>query len=628
MFVLLLPFCYNGTMNNLIKSKLELLPTSPGCYIHKDKNGTIIYVGKAKNLRNRVRSYFRGSHDTKTEALVSEIVDFEFIVTESNIEALLLEINLIKENKPKYNIMLKDDKSYPFIKITNERYPRLIITRQVKKDGGLYFGPYPDVGAANEIKRLLDRIFPFRKCTNPPSKVCFYYHIGQCMAHTICKKDESYFKSMAQEVSDFLKGQDDKIIDDLKGKMAVAAQSMEFERAAEYRDLIQAIGTLRTKQRVMAKDLQNRDVFGYYVDKGWMCVQVFFVRQGKLIERDVNLFPYYNDPDEDFLTYVGQFYQEKSHLVPNEVLIPQDIDEEAVKALVDTKILKPQRGEKKQLVNLAIKNARVSLEQKFNLLEKSVEKTQGAIENLGRLLQIPTPVRIESFDNSNIMGTSPVSAMVVFVNGKPSKKDYRKYKIKTVVGPDDYASMREVIRRRYGRVQRDGLTPPDLIVIDGGQGQVNIAKQVIQEELGLDIPIAGLQKNDKHQTHELLFGDPLEVVELSRNSQEFFLLQRIQDEVHRFAITFHRQLRSKNSFSSQLDGIDGLGPKRKQNLMKHFKSLTKIKEASVDEIVEVGVPRAVAEDVKRKLNPQEEVELAQVAEERVDYQTKGDYDEP
>ncbi|OKQ46037.1 excinuclease ABC subunit C [Streptococcus pneumoniae] len=615
-------------MNNLIKSKLELLPTSPGCYIHKDKNGTIIYVGKAKNLRNRVRSYFRGSHDTKTEALVSEIVDFEFIVTESNIEALLLEINLIKENKPKYNIMLKDDKSYPFIKITNERYPRLIITRQVKKDGGLYFGPYPDVGAANEIKRLLDRIFPFRKCTNPPSNVCFYYHIGQCMAHTICKKDETYFKSMAQEVSDFLKGQDNKIIDELKGKMAAAAQTMEFERAAEYRDLIQAIGTLRTKQRVMAKDLQNRDVFGYYVDKGWMCVQVFFVRQGKLIERDVNLFPYFNDPDEDFLTYVGQFYQEKSHLVPNEVLIPQDIDEEAVKALVDTKILKPQRGEKKQLVNLAIKNARVSLEQKFNLLEKSVEKTQGAIENLGRLLQIPTPVRIESFDNSNIIGTSPVSAMVVFVNGKSSKKDYRKYKIKTVVGPDDYASMREVIRRRYGRVQREALTPPDLIVIDGGQGQVNIAKQVIQEELGLDIPIAGLQKNDKHQTHELLFGDPLEVVDLSRNSQEFFLLQRIQDEVHRFAITFHRQLRSKNSFSSQLDGIDGLGPKRKQNLMRHFKSLTKIKEASVDEIVEVGVPRAVAEAVQTKLNPQETEILLQVAEERVDYQTEGNHNKP
>ena len=609
-------------MNKLIQSKLELLPTSPGCYIHKDKNGTIIYVGKAKNLRNRVRSYFRGSHDTKTEALVSEIVDFEFIVTESNIEALLLEINLIKENKPKYNIMLKDDKSYPFIKITNETYPRLIITRQVKKDGGLYFGPYPDVGAANEIKRLLDRLFPFRKCTNPPEKVCFYYHLGQCKAHTICKVDSQYFKDLAQEVAAFLKGQDDQIIEDLRGKMAGAAQAMEFEKAAEYRDLIQSIGTLRTKQRVMAKDLQNRDVFGYYVDKGWMCVQVFFVRQGKLIERDVNLFPYYNDPDEDFLTYIGQFYQEKSHLKPNEILIPADIDEEAVRAMVDTKVLKPQRGEKKKLVNLAIKNARVSLQQKFDLLEKSIEKTQGAIENLGQLLNIPTPVRIESFDNSNIMGTSPVSAMVVFVNGKPSKKDYRKYKIKTVVGPDDYASMREVIKRRYSRVIRDGLTPPDLIVIDGGQGQVNIAKEVIQDQLGLDIPIAGLQKNDKHQTHELLFGDPLQVVELSRNSQEFFLLQRIQDEVHRFAITFHRQLRSKNSFSSQLDGIEGLGPKRKQNLMKHFKSLTKIREASVDQIVEVGVPRAVAEAVWEKLNPktqeQEQAQLREVAEPTVD----------
>ena len=605
-------------MNKLIQSKLELLPTSPGCYIHKDKNGTIIYVGKAKNLRNRVRSYFRGSHDTKTEALVSEIEDFEFIVTESNIEALLLEINLIKENKPKYNIMLKDDKSYPFIKITNETYPRLIITRQVKKDGGLYFGPYPDVGAANEIKRLLDRLFPFRKCTNPPEKVCFYYHLGQCKAHSICQVDSQYFKELAQEVAAFLKGQDDQIIEDLRGKMAGAAQAMEFEKAAEYRDLIQSIGTLRTKQRVMAKDLQNRDVFGYYVDKGWMCVQVFFVRQGKLIERDVNLFPYYNDPDEDFLTYIGQFYQEKSHLKPNEILIPADIDEEAVRAMVDTKVLKPQRGEKKQLVNLAIKNARVSLQQKFDLLEKSIEKTQGAIENLGQLLNIPTPVRIESFDNSNIMGTSPVSAMVVFVNGKPSKKDYRKYKIKTVVGPDDYASMREVIKRRYSRVIRDGLTSPDLIVIDGGQGQVNVAKEVIQEQLGLDIPIAGLQKNDKHQTHELLFGDPLQVVELSRNSQEFFLLQRIQDEVHRFAITFHRQLRSKNSFSSQLDGIEGLGPKRKQNLMKHFKSLTKIKEASVDEIVEVGVPRAVAEAVQEKLNPktqeQQQAQLREVAE--------------
>lgn len=589
-------------MNDLIKHKLELLPDSPGCYIHKDKNGTIIYVGKAKNLKNRVRSYFHGSHNTKTELLVSEIEDFEYIVTGSNTEALLLEINLIQENMPKYNIKLKDDKSYPFIKITNELYPRLLITRQIKKDGGLYFGPYPDSGAATEIKRLLDRLFPFKKCTNPANKVCFYYHLGQCNAHTICKTDQTYWDGLREDVKNFLNGKDDKIVNELRQKMTRASELMEFERAAEYRDLIEAVSLLRTKQRVMNQDMQDRDIFGYYVDKGWMCVQVFFVRQGKLIQRDVNMFPYYNEEEEDFLTFIGQFYQDKRHFIPKEIFIPKNIDEELVKALVNTKIIKPQRGEKKQLVNLAIKNARVSLQQKFDLVEKDLKKTHGAIENIGNLLNIPKPVRIEAFDNSNIQGTSPVAAMVVFVDGKPSKKDYRKFKIKTVVGPDDYASMREVIYRRYSRVLKDDLTPPDLIIIDGGQGQVNVAREVIEDKLGLDIPIAGLQKNDKHQTHELLFGNPLKVVPLPRQSEEFFLFQRIQDEVHRFAITFHRQLRGKNSFSSKLDGISGLGPKRKQLLMKHFRSLPNIQKANIDDIVNCGIPRAVAQEVKERLD--------------------------
>ncbi|EMB66357.1 excinuclease ABC subunit UvrC [Streptococcus mutans] len=593
-------------MNELIKHKLELLPDSPGCYIHKDKNGTIIYVGKAKNLKNRVRSYFHGSHNTKTELLVSEIEDFEYIVTGSNTEALLLEINLIQENKPKYNIRLKDDKSYPFIKITNEPYPRLLITRQVKKDGGLYFGPYPDSGAATEIKRLLDRLFPFKKCTNPANKVCFYYHLGQCKAHTICQTDQTYWDSLKEDVKNFLNGRDDKIVNELRDKMTKASELMEFERAAEYRDLIEGIGLLRTKQRVMNQDMQDRDIFGYYVDKGWMCVQVFFIRQGKLIQRDVNMFPYYNESEEDFLTYVGQFYQDNRHFIPKEIFIPGDIDETLVKAVVNTKIIKPQRGEKKQLVNLATKNARVSLQQKFDLLEKDIRKTHGAIENIGDLLNIPKPVRIEAFDNSNIQGTSPVAAMVVFVDGKPSKKDYRKFKIKTVIGPDDYASMREVIYRRYSRVMRDGLTPPDLIIIDGGQGQVNVARDVIENKLGLDIPIAGLQKNDKHQTHELLFGDPLEVIPLPRNSEEFFLLQRIQDEVHRFAITFHRQLRGKNTFSSKLDGIAGLGPKRKQLLMKHFKNLPNIQKASLDDIINCGIPKNVAENIRESLREERE----------------------
>ncbi|HFV2875263.1 TPA: excinuclease ABC subunit UvrC [Streptococcus agalactiae] len=589
-------------MNELIKHKLELLPDSPGCYLHKDKNGIIIYVGKAKNLKNRVKSYFHGSHNTKTELLVSEIEDFEYIVTTSNTEALLLEINLIQENMPKYNIRLKDDKSYPYIKITNERYPRLMITRQVKKSDGTYFGPYPDSGAATEIKRLLDRLFPFKKCTNPANKVCFYYHLGQCNAHTVCQTNKAYWDSLREDVKQFLNGKDNKIVNGLTEKMKSAAMTMEFERAAEYRDLIEAISLLRTKQRVIHQDMKDRDVFGYFVDKGWMCVQVFFVRNGKLIQRDVNMFPYYNEPEEDFLTYIGQFYQDTKHFLPKEVFIPQDIDAKSVETIVGCKIVKPQRGEKKQLVNLAIKNARVSLQQKFDLLEKDIRKTHGAIENLGNLLNIPKPVRIEAFDNSNIQGTSPVAAMVVFVNGKPSKKDYRKFKIKTVIGPDDYASMREVIHRRYSRVLKDGLTPPDLIVIDGGQGQVNIARDVIENQLGLAIPIAGLQKNDKHQTHELLFGDPLEVVELPRNSEEFFLLHRIQDEVHRFAITFHRQLRSKNSFSSKLDGITGLGPKRKQLLMKHFKSLPNIQKAEIEDIIMCGIPRTVAESLRDSLN--------------------------
>ncbi|MGT2744448.1 excinuclease ABC subunit UvrC [Streptococcus phocae subsp. phocae] len=594
-------------MNELIKHKLELLPDSPGCYLHKDKTGTIIYVGKAKNLRNRVRSYFRGSHDTKTELLVSEIADFEFIVTESNTEALLLEINLIQENMPKYNIKLKDDKSYPFIKITNEPFPRLLITRQIKKHDGLYFGPYPDSYTATEVKKLLDRIFPFKKCKNPANKVCFYYHLGQCHAHTICHTDKAYWDGLVDGVKQFLKGKDDRIIDELRAKMQAASEELEFERAAEYRDLISGIATMRTKQRVMSKDLQDRDIFGYFVDKGWMCVQVFFIRQGKLIQRDVNMFPYYNEASEDFLTYMGQFYHDKRHFIPKEVFIPSEIDEELVQAIVPTKIIKPQRGEKKQLVALATKNARVSLQQKFDLLEKDMTKTIGAIEHLGQLLGIAKPVRIEAFDNSNIQGTSPVSAMVVFIDGKPSKKDYRKFKIKTVVGPDDYASMKEVIYRRYSRVKNEGLQLPDLIIVDGGQGQVKVAREVIENQLGLSIPVAGLQKNDKHQTHELLFGNPLSVVELPRNSEEFFLLHRIQDEVHRFAITFHRQLRSKQSFSSRFDAISGLGPKRKQLLLKHFKTIQAVEEASVDDIIAIGIPKAIAISIKEHFVSEKEI---------------------
>ena len=590
-------------MNERIKNKLALLPDQPGCYLMKDKNGTIIYVGKAKILKNRVRSYFTGSHNTKTERLVSEIEDFEYIVTESNIEALLLEINLIKKNDPKYNIMLKDDKTYPFLKITNEKYPRLVITRKVLKDKALYFGPYPDVGAANETKKILDRLFPLRKCKPSQTKEpCLYYHLGQCLCPYYFDVDPKVYTKIVDEVKNFLNGGHEKIESEIHQKMEKAAENMEFEKAAEYRDQIRAIETIMTRQKMTNTDLLDRDVFGYAIDKGWMCVQVFFVRQGKLIERDVSMVPFYNEAEEDFLTYIGQFYQENEHFIPKEVLIPDTIDKPSVEALLDTKVLQPKRGEKKKLVELANKNASVALNERFDLIARKQERTIGAVERLGNAMNIPTPIRIESFDNSNIMGTNPVAAMVVFIDGKPAKKEYRKYKIKTVNGPDDYASMREVIYRRYSRVIREGLPLPDLILIDGGKGQVDVAKDVLENQLGIDIPIAGMAKNDKHKTNELLFGTDLAVVPLERNSPEFFLLQRVQDEVHRFAITFHRQLRSKNSFASRLDEIEGLGPKRKKMLLKEFKSLKNITAATIEELQEIGLPKNVAQNVFDKLH--------------------------
>lgn len=590
-------------MNERIKNKLALLPDQPGCYLMKDKNGTIIYVGKAKVLKNRVRSYFTGSHNTKTERLVSEIEDFEYIVTESNIEALLLEINLIKKNDPKYNIMLKDDKTYPFLKITNEKYPRLVITRKVLKDKAFYFGPYPDVGAANETKKILDRLFPLRKCKPTQTKEpCLYYHLGQCLCPYYFDVDPAEYTSIVNEVKRFLNGGHETIEAEIKEKMANAAENMEFEKAAEYRDQIRAIKTIMTRQKMTNTDLIDRDVFGYAIDKGWMCVQVFFVRQGKLIERDVSIIPFYNEAEEDFLTYIGQFYQENEHFIPKEVVIPDTIDQPSVEALLATKVIQPKRGEKKKLVELANKNARVALNERFDLIVRKQERTIGAIERLGNAMNIPAPIRIESFDNSNIMGTDPVAAMVVFIDGKPAKKEYRKYKIKTVVGPDDYASMREVIYRRYARVIREEMPLPDLILIDGGKGQVDVAKDVLENQLGIDIPVAGMAKNDKHKTNELLFGNELKVVPLERNSPEFFLLQRIQDEVHRFAITFHRQLRSKNSFASRLDEIEGLGPKRKKMLLKEFKSLKNITAASIEELQEIGLPKNVAQNVFDKLH--------------------------
>ena len=589
-------------MNENIQNKLAILPDEPGCYIMKDRQGTIIYVGKAKILKNRVRSYFTGSHDGKTQRLVSEIEDFEYIVTSSDLEALILELNLIKLHDPKYNVMLKDDKTYPYIKITNEKYPRVLITRKVKKDKAKYFGPYPNAGAANETRKLLDRIYPYRKCNNLPDRVCLYYHLGQCLAPCVKEIDTKVFDEMTEEISKFLHGGYEEVKENLEKKMIEAAEKLEFERAKEYRDQIQHIETVMQKQKMVTGDLSNRDVFGYAVEKGWMCVQVFFVRQGKLIERDVSTFPIYRDPEEEFLTFIGRFYDIPEHIKPKEVFIPSTIEQSILEKLLEIKVITPKRGSKKELVDLAMKNAKIALSEKFQLIERQEERTIGACEELGNSMNIAAPLRIEAFDNSHMHGTDAVSAMVVFIDGKPAKKEYRKYKLRETAAHDDYGAMQEVIRRRYTRVLKENLPLPDLIIIDGGKGQMEVAREVIEDELGLFIPIAGLAKDEKHNTSQLLYGEPPVPVDMKRTSDGFYLLQRIQDEVHRFAITFLRQQHQTNAIQSVLDEIEGIGPKRKQQLLKSFGSVKKIREASIEELKNAKIPTKLAESIYNHFN--------------------------
>lgn len=621
-----------------IRRKLALLPDQPGCYLMKNAEGHIIYVGKAKVLKNRVRSYFTGSHSAKTQRLVMDIVDFEYIVTANNIEALLLECNLIKQHSPKYNVLLKDDKSFPYLKITNEPHPRLEVTRRVLKDKAKYFGPYPNAFAAQQTKKLLDRLYPLRKCKTLPDKVCLYYHIGQCVAPCEFPVEPGEYERMIGEISRFLSGGHDAIRGELEQRMGAAAEELNFERARELRDMIAAIDALMEKQTITAAGGVDRDIFGYAVDKGWMCVQIMYMRQGKMIERRASAFPYYGEAYEDFMTYVTQYYSDNPAL-PKEVLLPappaasaeagstagapaaagaapdagkaEAAPAEAAdlapapaepragsteagdlvaafESWLKVKVHVPQRGDKRKMVEMAAGNARVTLEEKFRLIERDAERTIQAVEGLAEWLGVERIHRIEAFDNSNIQGSDPVSAMVVFLDGKPERKEYRKYKIKTVVGPDDYATMREVVRRRYERVLREGLTLPDLVVVDGGKGQIAAAVDVLENELGLFVPVCGLVKDAKHKTAQLMVGDPPEPVPLRRDSQEFYLLQRIQEEVHRFAISFHRDTRSKRSFASALDDIPGIGEKRKKQLLKAFGSVKAIREASIEDFRPLG----------------------------------------
>jgi excinuclease ABC subunit C len=587
-----------------LKTKLALLPEKPGCYLMKNGSGEIIYVGKAKVLKNRVRSYFSGSHDAKTQRLVSEIRDFEYIVTANNVEALILECNLIKKYNPRYNVLLKDDKTYPYIKITNERHPRLEVTRKVRKDGGKYFGPYPNAFAAQQTKKLLDRLYPLRKCKTIPDKVCLYYHLGQCLAP--CEKDvpEEENQRMVREISRFLSGGHEDIKQDLTRQMHEAAERLEFERAKELRDAISHIDMVMEKQNITSSDQLDRDVFGYAVDKGWMSVQVMYMRQGKMIGRHSSTFPYYGEEYADFISFVTQFYSDNPAL-PREVLLPDhpergDVDK-ALQEWLNIRVLVPQRGSKRQMVQLARENAKVALEQKFAAIARDEERSVQAAQNLGEWLGAGQIRRIEAFDNSNIQGTNPVSAMVVFIDGKPARKEYRKFKLRTVQGPDDYEAMREVIRRRYERVLKEGLPLPDLIIVDGGRGQISAAVDVLENELGLFIPVCGLVKDEKHRTAQLVVGNPPQPVPIPRDRQEFYLLQRIQDEVHRFAVTFHRQLRSKSMVASRLDSIPGIGEKRRKKLLSHFGSIKKIREADIADFREIGIGESLARAILKAL---------------------------
>ena len=582
-----------------IENKLKLLPDLPGCYIMKNKQNQIIYIGKAKNLKNRVRSYFKSSHTGKTAQLVSEIADYDYIVTKTNKESLLLEINLIQKHQPHYNIKLKHGTMYPYLKITNEEDPQLIITSDVKNDGGYYFGPYPNVHAATGTRDLLQKTYPLRKCSKNEKRACFYYHIGQCIGccdHHVSKEE---YAAQIKRIRRFLNGDVKTIKNDLKAKMAEAAENLNYERAAEYRDQISYIEETVEPQNIMSKQYNNRDVFAFYMDKGWISIQVFMLRQFSIIKRDSALFPCFDAPEEELTSYIVQFYKQKNHTLPKEILVPAKLDNELIAESLDVSVATPKRGDKRKMLDMAKRNARIAHDEKFRLLEMKEQQTVGAVKTLSEALNLDYLKRIESFDHSNIQGTHPVSAMVVYEDGKPNKKLYRKYHIKTVKGSNEYLTTQEVIRRRYGRILREGGALPNLILMDGGAIEVNAAKEVLEDELNIAIPVAGMVKDDKHKTANLIFGDNLDIVPLEPTSPAFHLLQRIQEEVHRFAITFHRKVRSKHSFTSKLDDIPGVGPKTRTKVMRHFKTLKAIREGGVSEIQSLVIPEKVAIEIHK-----------------------------
>lgn len=589
-----------------LEHKLALLPDRPGCYLMKDINAKIIYVGKAKNLKHRVRSYFKSSHEGKTAKLVSEIRDFETIITSTDKEAFLLEITLIQKHQPYFNIKLKKGTGYPYIKITNERDPQMMITGQVKKDGGYYFGPYPNVYAAEGTLHFLQKVYPLRRCKGNLGRPCLYYHMGQCLGACFQEVPVATYDRQIAKIKSFLNGNVSSVKKSLQQKMATASKNLKFERAAELRDQIHYIEQTVEKQKIISHDHTPRDLFNYYVDKGWISIQVFFIRQARLMKREKRIFPCINTPDEELASFILQFYNRKNNVLPREVLVPQAVDRSTLEQILHVPLRTPQRGQKRDLLQMAQENAKLVLLEKFRLMELDNRQTVEAQKQIFAALDLPYGHVIESFDHSHIQGMDPVSAMVSFVDGKPQKSNYRKYKIKNELeehnGADEAANTREVIYRRYSRLLKEKKPLPDLILMDGGLIELRVVLDVLHNELGIHIPVAGMVKDNHHNTSHLIVGEQGLDVPLDPKSEGFYLLQRIQDEVHRFVISYHRKTHSKNALSSQLESIKGVGPKTRIKLLKNYGSVRKIKEAPVEELMKLGVSQTVAQTIKLSLS--------------------------
>ena len=582
-------------MKSMIKEKLSLVPNLPGCYLMKNKDGVIIYVGKAKKLKNRLSSYFRGTHTGKTAKLVSEIVDFEYIVINSEKEALVLELNLIKKHDPKYNILLRDDKTYPYIELTNDIVPVLKVVRNpnVKKNKNSHiFGPYPNVKAARDVVEVINRLYPLRKCRTYQKKECLYYHIGECLGYCVHQIDDGTLKNMKNEIIAFFNGRDEILTDKIKSKMNIYSEKQEYEKALEYKKLLDNISIVLEKQKVELKDNLNRDVIGHYALNGYISITILFIRGGKLLDKTNQIFPIAISEEDSLNSYISMFYDHHK-IKPNEVIVEDMVDNLLLRKLYGINFITPLKGLKKNILLLACDNAKNAYQEKMELIKRNDDQRLNAICELKEKLNVNSVSRIEIFDNSNLFGTYNVSGMVVFKDGLPLKNEYRKFKITNDVN-DDYGTMKEVIYRRYFRLLKEKKQMPDLIIVDGGIGQINVAMEVIRD-LNLDILVCGLKKDDKHNTSLLIDGRTKEIVDIDRKSPLFLLLTRMQDEVHNFTINYHQKLRSKGALSSVLDNVLGIGPLRKEKLLKKYRTISKMKMADIDELKTI-LPDKVAEN--------------------------------